>query len=56
VADDGPAFQGVETVSGEAAERGLQKLHRVIGLSGGYTDVQSGPETGTCVTVHLPTG
>jgi signal transduction histidine kinase len=54
VQDDGTGFHGKRLLSEEAAEGGLRKLHRVIGRAGGYLDVESSTETGTCVTVQLP--
>ncbi|MFC9350497.1 sensor histidine kinase [Arthrobacter sp. NPDC057013] len=54
VQDDGTGFHGNRLLSTEAAEGGLRKLHRAVGRAGGYLDVRSSEETGTCVTVQLP--
>jgi signal transduction histidine kinase len=54
VQDDGTGFHGKRLLSEEAAGGGLRKLHRVIGRAGGYLDVESSEESGTCVTVQLP--
>ncbi|MBT2549589.1 sensor histidine kinase [Arthrobacter sp. ISL-65] len=54
IQDDGIGFHCKRLLSEEAAEGGLRKLHRVIGRAGGYLDVESSRETGTCVTVQLP--
>ncbi|MDQ1059878.1 two-component system sensor histidine kinase UhpB [Arthrobacter globiformis] len=54
IQDDGVGFHGKRLLSEEATDGGLRKLHRVIGRAGGYLDVESSTETGTCVTVQLP--
>lgn len=51
---DGTGFHRKRMLSGESTEGGLWKLHRAVSAAGGYMDVQSSRETGTCITVQLP--